>query len=169
MALVNYLTLILGELIKTTIVLGNLNKAWISAQRIQAVLAMPEEDPGQKTSSQVTRDTSDSTWQAQYLSYTYPGSPMPTIKQVSLQLQEGQWLGLTGVTGAGKTSLIKLLLGILPADQGRLVGPDAEDLAWTYGRPWPWLKQTTLLPKRAGWMPKSQPLVVISRVANGRD
>lgn len=129
-ALVNYLTLILGELIKTTIVLGNLNKAWISAQRIQAVLAMPEEDPGQKTSSQVTRDTSDSTWQAQYLSYTYPGSPMPTIKQVSLQLQEGQWLGLTGVTGAGKTSLIKLLLGILPADQGNLVGPDAEDLAW---------------------------------------
>ena len=129
-ALVNYLTLILGELIKTTIVLGNLNKAWISAQRIQAVLAMPEEDPGQKTSSQVTRGTSASTWQAQYLSYTYPSSPMPTIKQVSLQLQEGQWLGLTGVTGAGKTSLIKLLLGILPADQGSLVGPDAENLAW---------------------------------------
>ena len=129
-ALVNYLTLILGELIKTTIVLGNLNKAWISAQRIQAVLAMPEEDPGQKTSSQVTRDTSASTWQAQSLSYTYPNSPMPTIKQVSLQLQEGQWLGLTGVTGAGKTSLIKLLLGILPADQGSLAGPDAEDLAW---------------------------------------
>ena len=129
-AMVNYLTLILGELIKTTIVLGNLNKAWISAQRIQAVLAMPEEDRGQKTSSQVTRDTSVSTWQAQYLSYTYPSSPMPTIKQVSLQLQEGQWLGLTGVTGAGKTSLIKLLLGILPADRGRLVGPDAEDLAW---------------------------------------
>ena len=129
-ALVNYLTLILGELIKTTIVLGNLNKAWISAQRIQAVLAMPEEASDQKTNSQVTRDASNSTWQAQSLSYTYPGSPMPTIKQVSLQLQEGQWLGLTGVTGAGKTSLIKLLLGILPADRGRLVGPDAEDLAW---------------------------------------
>lgn len=129
-ALVNYLTLILGELIKTTIVLGNLNKAWISAQRIQAVLAMPEEASDQKTNSQVTRDTSNSTWQAQSLSYTYPGSPMPTIKQVSLQLQEGQWLGLTGVTGAGKTSLNKLLLGILPADRGRLVGPDAEDLAW---------------------------------------
>lgn len=129
-ALVNYLTLILGELIKTTIVLGNLNKAWISVQRIQAVLAMPEEASDQKINSQVTRDSSNSTWQAQSLSYTYPGSPMPTIKQVSVQLKEGQWLGLTGVTGAGKTSLIKLLLGILPADQGRLVGPDAEDLAW---------------------------------------
>ena len=129
-ALVNYLTLMLGELIKTTIVLGTLNKAWIIAQRIQSLLAMPEEASDQKTNSQVTRDTSNSTWQAQSLSYTYPGSPMPTIKQVSLQLQEGQWLGLTGVTGAGKTSLIKLLLGILPADRGRLVGPDAEDLAW---------------------------------------
>mgnify|MGYP000939823753 FL=1 len=129
-ALVNYLTLILGELIKTTIVLGNLNKAWISAQRIQAVLAMPEELSAQKTSSQVTGENSDSIWRAQSLTYTYPGSPMPTIKQVSLQLQEGQWLGLTGVTGAGKTSLIKLLLGILPADQGSLAGPDAEDLAW---------------------------------------
>ena len=129
-ALVNYLTLILGELIKTTIVLGNLNKAWISAQRIQAVLAMPEEVSDQKTSSQATRGTSASTWQAQSMSYTYPGSPMPTIKQVSLQLQEGQWLGLTGVTGAGKTSLIKLLLGILLVDQGSLAGPDAEDLAW---------------------------------------
>ena len=129
-ALVNYLTLILGELIKTTIVLGNLNKAWISAQRIQAVLAMPEELSDQKTSSQVTGESSDSIWRAQSLTYTYPGSPMPTIKQVSLQLQEGQWLGLTGVTGAGKTSLIKLLLGILPTDQGSLAGPDAEDLAW---------------------------------------
>lgn len=129
-AMVNYLTLILGELIKTTIVLGNLNKAWISAQRIQTVLAMPEELSDQKTSCQVTQDTSDSTWQAQSLSYTYPGSPMPTINQVSLQLQEGQWLGLTGVTGAGKTSLIKLLLGILPADQGSLAGPEAKDLAW---------------------------------------
>ena len=129
-ALVNYLTLILGELIKTTIVLGNLNKAWISAQRIQAVLAMPEELSDQRTSSQVTGDSSDSIWRAQSLTYTYPGSPMPTIKQVSLQLQEGQWLGLTGVTGAGKTSLIKLLLGILPADQGSLVGQDAENLAW---------------------------------------
>lgn len=129
-ALVNYLTLILGELIKTTIVLGNLNKAWISAQRIQAVLAMPEEDLDQKTSSQVTGESSDSIWRAQSLTYTYPGSPMPTINQVSLQLQEGQWLGLTGVTGAGKTSLIKLQLGILPADQGSLAGPDAEDLAW---------------------------------------
>lgn len=129
-ALVNYLTLILGELIKTTIVLGNLNKAWISAQRIQAVLAMPEELSDQKTSCQVTGESSDSIWRAQSLTYTYPGSPMPTIKQVSLQLQEGQWLGLTGVTGAGKTSLIKLLLGILPADQGSLAGPDAEDLAW---------------------------------------
>ena len=129
-ALVNYLTLILGELIKTTIVLGNLNKAWISAQRIQAVLAMPEELSAQKTSSQVTEESSDSIWQAQSLTYIYPGSPMPTIKQVSFQLQEGQWLGLTGVTGAGKTSLIKLLLGILPADQGSLAGPKAEDLAW---------------------------------------
>ncbi len=129
-ALVNYLTLILGELIKTTIVLGNLNKAWISAQRIQAVLAMPEEDPDQKASCQVTGASSDSIWRAQSLTYTYPGSPMPTINQVSFQLQEGQWLGLTGVTGAGKTSLIKLLLGILPADQGSLAGPDAEDLAW---------------------------------------
>lgn len=129
-ALVNYLTLILGELIKTTIVLGNLNKAWISAQRIQAVLAMPEELSDQKTSCQVTGESSDSIWRAQSLTYTYPGSPMPTIKQVSLQLQEGQWLGLTGVTGAGKTSLIKLLLGILPADQGSLAGPEAEDLAW---------------------------------------
>lgn len=129
-ALVNYLTLILGELIKTTIVLGNLNKAWISAQRIQAVLAMPEELSDQKASCQVTGASSDSIWRAQSLTYTYPGSPMPTINQVSLQLQEGQWLGLTGVTGAGKTSLIKLLLGILPADQGILAGPDAEDLAW---------------------------------------
>lgn len=129
-ALVNYLTLILGELIKTTIVLGNLNKAWISAQRIQAVLAMPEEISDQKASCQVTGASSDSIWRAQSLIYTYPGSPMPTINQVSLQLQEGQWLGLTGVTGAGKTSLIKLLLGILPADQGSLAGPDAEDLAW---------------------------------------
>jgi ABC-type sugar transport system ATPase subunit len=46
--------------------------------------------------------------------------PEFSIKNVTLAVEEGQYLVIVGPTGAGKTLLLELLLGIHRPDQGRL-------------------------------------------------
>jgi ABC-type polysaccharide/polyol phosphate transport system ATPase subunit len=40
------------------------------------------------------------------------------LDDVSLTLQRGEWLGITGPNGSGKTTLLQILAGLLPADVG---------------------------------------------------
>jgi ABC-type sugar transport system ATPase subunit len=56
--------------------------------------------------------------------------PEFSIKNVSLTVREGEYLVIVGPTGAGKTLLLELLLGIHRPDQGRLflAGNDATAL-----------------------------------------
>ncbi len=45
----------------------------------------------------------------------------PALKDVSLQLEAGQVLGLIGENGAGKSTLIKILAGVYGSDSGEIV------------------------------------------------
>lgn len=60
------------------------------------------------------------------VSYVPPGRSHPTLKGVSLALEPGEILGLIGPSGAGKTTLVRLLLGNLVPQIGhvRLDGMD---------------------------------------------
>lgn len=49
---------------------------------------------------------------------TFGYGETPVLEQVSLHLHPGQFAALVGPSGAGKTSLLKLLLGSLQATQG---------------------------------------------------
>ena len=44
------------------------------------------------------------------LSFTYPGSDLTVLKNVSLQIKAGENVGLIGRTGSGKTTLVDLIL-----------------------------------------------------------
>lgn len=43
------------------------------------------------------------------VSYTYPGSSIPTLENVNLTIKKGEKLALLGLNGAGKTTLINML------------------------------------------------------------
>ncbi len=54
---------------------------------------------------------------------TYPGAPAPALSGVSLQVEPGSSLVLVGPTGAGKSTLVDVILGMIDPDAGcALVG-----------------------------------------------
>jgi energy-coupling factor transport system ATP-binding protein len=52
------------------------------------------------------------------VSYLYPGATEPVLKDISLTIQRGEFLGIIGPTGAGKTTLCLALSGIVPQFYG---------------------------------------------------
>jgi len=59
------------------------------------------------------------TLEVQGLGYTYPSSGRG-IADVSLRVQRGSFTVITGRIGAGKTTLVRTLLGLLPRDTGTI-------------------------------------------------
>lgn len=116
-ALVNYLTQLLGELLKLVLLLQSLNEANISRQRIEEVLDLPSEES--TALLKVARDEQYSIV-INDLSFTYPTGSSPALSTIQLQLRKGEHLGIIGGTGAGKSTLIHLLSGNYIVDKGRL-------------------------------------------------
>lgn len=54
------------------------------------------------------------------VSFTYPGSSVPALENVSLRVEPGERLGILGPNGAGKSTLLKLTLGLLPLQTGNI-------------------------------------------------
>jgi ATP-binding cassette subfamily C protein len=63
----------------------------------------------------------------QQVSYTYPGKQQPATDNVSIEIPRGHWVGFVGPTGAGKTTLIDLMLGLLVPTSGTIL-IDGSDL-----------------------------------------
>jgi energy-coupling factor transporter ATP-binding protein EcfA2 len=69
------------------------------------------------------------------VTYTYPGSERAALRDFSLQVEEGEFLLVTGVSGAGKSTLLRLLNGLVPHFYGgqlsgfiRVAGRDPVDV-----------------------------------------
>ncbi len=50
----------------------------------------------------------------QEVSYAYPGTSTPVLRQADLRIRPGEWHCITGSTGSGKSTLVKLIRGLLP-------------------------------------------------------
>jgi ATP-binding cassette subfamily C protein CydCD len=80
------------------------------------------------------------------LEVTYPGSRLPAVHDVELEVQPGETVALTGPSGCGKSTLLAVVLGLRHPDAGtvRLGGVELTDLdiedwrrhiAWVPQRP----------------------------------
>ncbi|MEJ2725974.1 MAG: ATP-binding cassette domain-containing protein, partial [Deltaproteobacteria bacterium] len=61
------------------------------------------------------------------VTFSYEGTEV--LKGVNLSLEQGEFLGIIGPNGGGKTTLLKLMLGLLKPDQGEvlILGQPAHD------------------------------------------
>ncbi|MEE4200756.1 ABC transporter ATP-binding protein [Erythrobacter sp.] len=55
------------------------------------------------------------------ITYQYGGAPGNLFDDLSLRIEAGSRIGIVGTTGAGKTTLIDIILGLLLPDNGRIV------------------------------------------------
>lgn len=54
------------------------------------------------------------------VSFRYPGAERPSLAHVTLRVPRNSAVGIVGPTGAGKTTLVEILTGLLPPDSGTL-------------------------------------------------
>jgi len=75
-----------------------------------------------------------STIEARDLTYTYPGEDMPAVDRISFRIERLESIGIVGGTGAGKTTLIDILLGLHEPQTGSLLldgqNLDTKALEW---------------------------------------
>jgi ABC-type multidrug transport system fused ATPase/permease subunit len=88
------------------------------------------------------------TIELQTVTYAYPGGTRPALDRVRLSLEQGEQLGVVGLTGAGKSTLAAMILGLLYPDDGRVLinGDPLEDFeAQQLHRHTAWVAQEPVL------------------------
>jgi len=98
-----------------------------SAKRILGVQRM--EPPREEGSTAL--DDPEGRVEYDDVSFAYPGTDEPVVRNVSLAVEPGETVGLVGETGAGKSTLLKLLQAYYDPDEGavRVDGHDVRDLS----------------------------------------
>jgi len=66
----------------------------------------------------------------EHVSFTYPGAQQPALHDINLTLRPGQSVGVVGRNGSGKTTLIKLLAGLYPVAEGRILYAGRDIKEW---------------------------------------
>ncbi len=61
------------------------------------------------------------TLQMHHLRHSFARRGKPALADICLEVQAGEWLAVVGPSGAGKTSLLNLLLGFYPLQQGEIL------------------------------------------------
>ena len=50
----------------------------------------------------------------------YPGNPTPAVNQLSLDINDGEFVVLVGPSGSGKTTALRMLAGLEDIDEGEV-------------------------------------------------
>ena len=105
-ALYNYMSQILVELIKLANLIISITKAIASAARIQSILDVKSSQENGKENSGVG---SDFAVEFSNVTLQYKNSGAPSLTDISFKVKKGDTVGIIGGTGSGKTSLINLI------------------------------------------------------------
>ncbi len=113
----NAANIMAGYLISVVVILGNLKESAFSYEKYVGM---------QNTNSEATQSRSDCmedihSIELRNVSFTYPGTEKPVLKNINLKLQLGETVAFVGRNGSGKTTLVHLLMGLYTPTEGELL------------------------------------------------
>jgi ABC-type multidrug transport system fused ATPase/permease subunit len=134
-ALVNYMSQILVELVKLANLIININKSIACGNRIQSIFEMESSikvtdtaDGREKSAATATTDTADANIAVAFshVCLTYAGAGEEALTDIDFTVKKGETIGIIGGTGSGKTSLVNLIPRFYDATVGavRINGKD---------------------------------------------
>lgn len=95
-----------------------------SAGRIMEITSLPlEEHKDFKKAEKMEKSADESGVSiiCNNLKYTYPDGDKPVVSNVSFRAKAGETIAFVGSSGEGKTTLLRLVLGLIEADSGELI------------------------------------------------
>ena len=113
------------------------------AKDIGMFCGMPEEDAGRRTaecsiSGGFGEDTGFESVEFKDVRFCYPGSNIDILDGISFRLEKGKHYAFVGRNGAGKSTIIKLMTGLYPEYEGKILinGRDLKDWKLKEGSRW---------------------------------
>lgn len=85
-----------------------------AAGRIRELMDVKEETGGPE------RENTIESIELSGVDFSYPGGGPPVLKDFTLRVEEGTTVGIAGLTGSGKSTITKLLLGFYEPDGGEI-------------------------------------------------
>ena len=129
-ALVNYMSQILVELVKLANLIVTVNKSVACGNRIAQVLEMESSmedgtlEIGENFSEQEISEKK-SVVSFEDVSMCYQGSKEDAITHISFTAGAGETIGIIGGTGSGKTTVVRKIIESLPAGQTAVIPQDS--------------------------------------------
>lgn len=127
-ALVNYMTQILLALVALANLIVSFTKAVASAGRINEVFDLPVENKEGKYESDFMKGPLSV--RMDKVSFSYEGSKVPALSNISVDLSAGEMVGVIGSTGSGKSSFINLIPALYHVDSGKVLVDGVDVCLW---------------------------------------
>ncbi len=133
MAAVTYTTQVLMSVMMVTMLFQMISRALASARRVKEVMDC---DPVIKSGTDIS-PAAPIAVELKNVSFRYPGTVgEPVLKNINLSVREGETLAIVGATGAGKSSLVRLLPRFYDPTEGEVLvdGVNVKDCDLTHLR-----------------------------------
>ena len=95
-----------------------------SAGRLKEIFELPHEDDSERPKAERLCTDSDKTGlslKAENVTFSYPSSKSPVLEDVGFCARSGERIAVVGESGGGKTTVLRLLLGLASPEKGNIV------------------------------------------------
>ena len=122
-ALINLMSQILVELVKLVNFIILISKSTASLGRVNSIFdKKPSID--EKSGCEAASDKNGMSVEFRAVNFTYPGSSVEAIDDISFRAEAGQTIGIIGGTGSGKSTLVNLIGRFYDIDSGEILISD---------------------------------------------
>ena len=99
--------------------LSRLQQSLTALKNLNQIMSLPVERPPEKNF--LSRTIGKGTIEFQDVTFSYPDSEIPALKNLSFRIEPGERVGILGPIGSGKTTISKLLISLYTPSDGAVV------------------------------------------------